>query len=131
VSVTLQDWKRGGETHAVATLIPLGVADRFFATSTDAGLGTCLSIADDLGLLIRATKGRTTVQYAPKGEKQARYYAFKGYGPSVQVAVEREWSRRNTADEATRPVPTGRAARQGEGGMLKSKYTGRPLVIGW
>lgn len=131
MSTTLRNWKRGGELHPVATLVPLDEAERFFAVSTDDGLRTCLAIADDLSLLIRTTKDRMTVQYAAKGGKQKRYYAFRGYGPSVYVAVDKEWARRKSEGEATPKVPTGRPSRDGGGTLMKSKHTGRTLVIRW
>jgi hypothetical protein len=117
LTIPLSDFKRGGEVHPVATLVRLDEARRFFGVTTDEALQECVTVADELGLLIRSTPGRRTIQYAARGESQARFYGMKGYGPSVAVAVRNERVRRNAERVETKLPPAGKATK-GEGGRL-------------
>jgi len=103
-------------------------AERQRQKTIETGLRTAISISDALGLLIRATKGRTTVQYAPKGEKQSRWYAFRGFGPGITLAVDREWTRRNEEGERTKLPPSG--PKRDDAGSKRIVYTSRLKTIG-
>jgi hypothetical protein len=97
--------------------VRLDEARHWFGCTTDASVRECVAVADELGLLVRSTPGRTTVQWRPKGEKQQRVYALKGYGPSIQVAIDNERRRRKAERVPTRLPPAGRSAKE-EGGRL-------------
>ena len=124
--IIVRDWRKGGEVHPAATLVRPSELRDFLAVTSEEGVEHRLKVLDSLGLIIRPTKGRRTVQYrASKLDKQERFVAFCGYPGDVLSALRDERERRREAGERRDdPVPDA-------GNILRSERTGRPLILRW